>query len=1384
MFHMDIDALTTRELQKILRERGLPYGYRRKMDLVKRLKDSVKSKKKEFEDSDGDTITDDGEVEEESEIETDAINQPVNEVKNDAVSDADGNVSRKKSLSKQNERHVNQFAFKDVEDALTCFDGESEKNIADWFEEFEEVATVCNWSSIQKYLYARKLLKGAARMAIQAESDIINWKTLRRYLLQEFDDLPRSIDVHKCLQSQKQEKGQSLLAYLYSMKKIAAQGNVDEASLVAYVIAGIQDDSSNKIVLYGARNCEELKRKFKTYQEILDNHQKKRHDLNVVKKNPFASKPNNQNGSNRCFNCGGHNHLSRNCPDKLKGTRCFKCGNFGHLAPNCKMSSATGPSKDVNPFSVNTVTIPDMHVNILVENRWWPALLDTGSDVTLIRSSVMKKIKNPLSIDKGIIISGLGQKAKMTICSLTIDMTINGHAFVVKCHVVPDSWLIEDILIGRDVLTSTRVLIENGKVSISRVENDRDERAEDDENFIWNIETINCDDELECVQEVADPKMRTKIAALVQNYKPEAIPKTKMEMRLTLTDETPIIHRPRRLAPAERQIVQEQIQTWLENEIVKPSCSEFASPVVLAKKKNGSYRLCIDFRRINKKICRDRYPLPIIEDILEKLYDADVFSVLDLKNGFFHVDVHADSQKYTSFVVENGQFEFLKVPFGLSNSPSVFQRFVNTIFRDLINQEIVMIYMDDLIIATKDETKNIENVTKVLEVAQKEGLIINWNKCQFLKRKIRYLGHIIENGSIRPSDEKTKAVHGFPKPKKLKELRSFLGLTGYFRKFVPNYSLIAKPLTDLLKKNITFEFGPVEDAAFMTLKDKLCSEPVLKLFNPELVTELHTDASIDGYGAVLLQNHQNCFHPVFYLSFKTTEQERKYCSYDLEVLAIIRSLEKLRIYLLGIDFKIVTDCRAFHLTMKKKELCCRVARWAMALEEFSCVVQHRSGSSMKHVDALSRHPVVLNVKAEVIHQMKRAQQNDENCQLIIKILESGQVFKDFSIRNEILYKFEEGSNLLVVPKRMQNDIIKDIHERGHLSRRRVEAAVKMDYYIPKLGKKIANIIDNCVSCILSANKTGKQEGLLNPIMKPDVPFNTYHLDHLGPLPSTAKTYKYLLVVVDAFTKFVWIYPTKSTSSEEVLQKLQFQSSLFGNPYRIITDRGAAFTSTQFKDYCVSEAIGHVLVTTGVPRGNGQVERINRTIISVLSKMTSDNPMKWYKFVPDLQRTLNSSICRSTNRTPFELMVGVPMHSRNDVSLTAMIEDSMVDELDENRNMMRADARKQIEKVREENRRTFNKRRKKARRYNLQELVAIRRTQFGPGLKLFPKYLGPYEVTSVKRNDRYAVKKIGEHEGPNITSSSADNMKPWSNHLSGDSEEDMSSGSDDPQDGRL
>ncbi|GFV79579.1 hypothetical protein TNCV_2929631 [Trichonephila clavipes] len=562
---------------------------------------------------------------------------------------------------------------------------------------------------------------------------------------------------------------------------------------------------------------------------------------------------------------------------KSKRLTCSYCKGPGHYAVDCrkrpkcsKINNSTDSIQICSRISRERIKTR----KITMGNKIIEALVDSGSSVSLIREDVSKGIIEPSKLSKDIsVLIGLGKYEVKTKGSFQRKIELDGEEYFLTWHVVPTPSLEFQAVIGSDILEQASVCFYKESVQF---------RKHEDKNCFLQMQVYEAEVEDEIVvQHVTNPQIRRELFELISNYEPKKTEMTNVSMRIILKDDISVYQSARRLSFSENRDVNKQIDEWLEQGIVRPSSSEYASPIVLVKKKDGTTRLCVDYRRLNRKLVKDRFPLPLIEDVLDRLQGAKVYTTLDLKNGFFHVDVNEDCKHLTSFVVPDGQFEFNKVPFGLSTSPSVFQRYVYSIFRELMRKSIVIIYMDDLVIPAKDEKEGLEKLREVLEVASNRQEVSGTNNSQ------------------------TSA--------------ELLGLTGYFRKFIPAYSQIAKPLSDLTRKDNPFMFEQPQMEAFEKLKKLLTESSVLSIFQQGRTTELHTDASQQGYGAVLLQEAEDGkLHPVQYMSQKTTPAEEKYSSYELEVLAVVNALKKFRTYLLGNHFKIITDCSAFQKTMDKK----------------------------------------------------------------------------------------------------------------------------------------------------------------------------------------------------------------------------------------------------------------------------------------------------------------------------------------------------------------------------------------------------------------------------------------------------------------------------------
>ena len=970
-----------------------------------------------------------------------------------------------------------------------------------------------------------------------------------------------------------------------------------------------------------------------------------------------------RNTSNRkiikCYNCNKHGHTSKDCtfPIKEKGAY-FTCNEQGHQAKNCpKKKDNSAQVANIYDDPVNEedfrqiVTFELNNARVLCLDT----LLDTGSLVSFIKERFIGNQElgpvdlsshdyvgvnnSPLKI-KGIV------KARITLFGET--------RADIPMYVVPEETTHTPALIGRD-------LLRRFGLTLSKTEQSK---AIDEIMMIELSDEIpDACDELKINPQV-NHQVQTELKKLFQeNYiRPErpVTSRVESELKLSLNDAKPFHSTPRRLSYYEKERLREIVDRLLEKKYIRQSKSEYSSPIVLTTKKNGETRMCIDSRRLNKALIRDNYPLSLIEDQLDMLCNKKFFTALDLRDGFHHVKIAEDSIKFTSFVTPIGQFEYLRMPFGLKTAPATFQRFMNSILEDEIKAGEVVVYMDDILIASETLDQHLTVLKRVFKLLVENKLELRIDKCSFLQSEIKYLVYLVPANGIRPTSTGIDGVQNFPIPTTTREVQSFIGLCSYFRKFIEQFSIIAKPLYDILKKNIHFKFGETELKAFELLKSKLVSAPILAINNPKYETELHCDASSLGFGSVLMQRQpDHKFHPVFYFSKRTTTTESKYHSYELEKLAIVYALRRFRIYLQGITFKIITDCNFSTMALNKKEINPRISRWALELLNYDYTTEHRPGTKMGHVDAPSRRTGVLVIEeASFEWNLAISQGQDPKIIEIRDRLEQGEdTF--FEMRNGLVFRKKNEHLLFYVPEKMERNVLYKYHDEfGHLGREKTSEAITKNYWFPKLREKVETHIKNCLKCIAFSPVTGKKEGYLNIVPKGDVPFSTLHIDHLGPIDRKRLIKRYILVIVDGFTKLVKLYATKTTSSKETINCLMQYFENYSRPSVIVSDRGTSFTSKDFEEFLLENHIKHVKIATASPQANGQAERVNRVLTPILAKLSDDTCGKyWFKILAQAEHALNNTVNKATGETPSRLLFGVDQRGQSVDELKEFVESS-------------------------------------------------------------------------------------------------------------------------------
>jgi len=491
---------------------------------------------------------------------------------------------------------------------------------------------------------------------------------------------------------------------------------------------------------------------------------------------------------------------------------------------------------------------------------------------------------------------------------------------------------------------------------------------------------------------------------------PSELPKTlpperSVDHRIDLLpDSRPISRSPYRLSAFEEAEVRKTVEELLSQGVIRPSTSPWAAPVLFSPKKDGKLRFCVDYRALNKQTIRNYFPIPRADTLIDRTKGSRIFSVIDLWSAYHQVLVHKRDIPKTAFVTPFGHYEYLVVPFGLTNAPSTFQTLMNNLFGHL---PFVSVYLDDILIFSRNAKEHAEHLRQVLKTLRDNKLHAKLAKCKFFQTSVEFLGHILIPDGIRPCPDKIAAIKEWPIPTDLRSLQSFLGFVNYYRHFIDKFAMNATPLNALLNKHTPFTWTSACQKAFETLRDSLISEPVLKIFEPELETRIETDASGFAIGSVLTQKHKDGWHPVAFLSRSMTAPEKNYPIQEQELLALIYALKKWRHYLFGMEITAYTDHETLVGWQSNRDLSGRKARWVETLSEFPVRILYRPGQQNIVADALSRRrDYELNQTSileypDLVSRIRSHYSNDEYFKGIYKYFTDEKSYDDLKESDQI-----------------------------------------------------------------------------------------------------------------------------------------------------------------------------------------------------------------------------------------------------------------------------------------------------------------------------------------------------------------------------------------------
>lgn len=826
-------------------------------------------------------------------------------------------------------------------------------------------------------------------------------------------------------------------------------------------------------------------------------------------------------------------------------------------------------------------------------------------------------------------------------------------------------------------------------------------------------------------------------------------------------DADPIRKAPYRRSFAERKVMKDICNDLATNDIIEETDSPWASPVVLVRKRDGTWRFCVDWRELNKVTKKDSMPLPRIDDTLDRLSGSQYFTKIDLTSGYYQVELNAESRAKTAFVTPDGHYQFKRLGMGLCNAPATFQRLMYKVLGNMLWTNS-MAYLDDIVIFSKTFDQHMKHVEEVLIRLNDAGLKLKPKKCSIARKSLPYLGHIVSGYGVAPDPDNTKALKNYPAPRTVKQVQEFLGLTSYYRRFIEDFSTKSKPLNQLIKKGKRFEWTEECQIAFDTLRKCLLAGPILT--HPDFTRPfmVYTDASAFGLGAILKQIDDNGHErTISYASRVLSQPEQNYSATERECLAVVFATQKFRPYLYGTKFTIVTDHCALCWLRRVRNPNGRLARWGLILQDFDYDIVYKSGRKHLDADALSRNPVVddatetgtlpsLVLNEEDVASIRNDQHQEEWIRNIMYVLENPQASHSRNIKRQArCFAVKEGllhrriwtnqgiKVVLVVPRTMYKEVLETLHDKpaaGHLGISKTWNKIKTRYFWPRMYSMVVNYVQSCSKCNQKKTSTHPQVGHLQPLPPVTKPFARIGFDKLGPFPESIDRNKHVWVVTDYATRMVFAASSPNGTAAEAAKFLHDKIiNVYGAPKQLLTDRGKEFCNEMFEHITKLHSINHTKTTAYHPRTNGLTERFNKTLADMMSHYVSEDHKDWDRFLPFLVQAYNTSIHDTTGYSPFFLLHGFEPDLMIDQALALPNENLDEENTFDFETMVYRDKARQmasdrVEKSQEKSKIRFNETRTETN-FKTGDLVWVKfpNNKVGRAKKLLHQYRGPYQL---------------------------------------------------------